>query len=568
MSHARPHDSDDEGLDGWHSFHSGMQEKANMDSEDELDTPGAIEGSRRSTLHEVEGSMLDIDNGLLPRDKERKTAFFDHAAERQMSHSEAKQIYQRHQLAQQTIIELSQSLENSPTLEQAVVNSPIHGPASGTLGHAMEYKASAADGTTEHDNKYNLSTSPLNIAASGARESLKMPSSGLPNQIVTGHHSSQRIDQAALDSTTAQGLAHEPQSSLLGTGAMYGSGSGVGAATTGGFVGSDAQVTAELRAIYTKVQQTRDIRHKYIRLSLQESSDNPKNEPGWNIYPPYPEPTWDHIGERVSDENTTDIGNAGQEEEGIRMRDFKKPKRTRKMGHDIGDDFDFSDLLPLPDPSEMIFRMDDSGVYQVYEHEKAGESEQPIVHVPTIREFYMDLDTVLTISSDGPSKSFAFRRLQYLEGQFNLYALLHDYKEILDTKAVPHRDFYNVRKVDTHVHHSACMNQKHLLRFIKSKMKKCPDEVVLFRDGRHLTLKEVFESISLTAYDLSIDTLDMHVGLSSHRIWRTTNQLYIGSYRLFPPFRQVQPKVQPSWRISTPNNILEDGQLHSRPLPR
>jgi AMP deaminase len=35
--------------------------------------------------------------------------------------------------------------------------------------------------------------------------------------------------------------------------------------------------------------------------------------------------------------------------------------------------------------------------------------------------------------------------------------------------------------------------------------------VVLFRDGKHLTLREVFESINLTAYDLSIDTLDMHV---------------------------------------------------------
>jgi AMP deaminase len=55
------------------------------------------------------------------------------------------------------------------------------------------------------------------------------------------------------------------------------------------------------------------------------------------------------------------------------------------------------------------------------------------------------------------------------------------------------------------------MNQKHLLRFIKSRMKKNPDEVVLFRDGKHLTLAEVFASINLTAYDLSIDTLDMHV---------------------------------------------------------
>jgi AMP deaminase len=38
-----------------------------------------------------------------------------------------------------------------------------------------------------------------------------------------------------------------------------------------------------------------------------------------------------------------------------------------------------------------------------------------------------------------------------------------------------------VRKVDTHIHHSACMHQKHLLRFIKSKLRKEPDEVVIFR---------------------------------------------------------------------------------------
>jgi AMP deaminase len=103
------------------------------------------------------------------------------------------------------------------------------------------------------------------------------------------------------------------------------------------------------------------------------------------------------------------------------------------------------------------------------------ENDMPIVAIPTIREYYMDLDKVLDISSDGPSKSFAFRRLQYLEGRWNLYILLNEHQEMADSKRVPHRDFYNVRKVDTHVHHSACMNQKHLLRFIKSKMKKCPD---------------------------------------------------------------------------------------------
>lgn len=35
-------------------------------------------------------------------------------------------------------------------------------------------------------------------------------------------------------------------------------------------------------------------------------------------------------------------------------------------------------------------------------------------------------------------------------------------------------------------------------------------EIVIHRDGKDLTLQEVFESLDLTAYDLSIDTLDMH----------------------------------------------------------
>jgi AMP deaminase len=37
-----------------------------------------------------------------------------------------------------------------------------------------------------------------------------------------------------------------------------------------------------------------------------------------------------------------------------------------------------------------------------------------------------------------------------------------------------------------------------------------PDEIVIHRDGAFLTLSEVFHSLNLTAYDLSIDTLDVH----------------------------------------------------------
>lgn len=101
---------------------------------------------------------------------------------------------------------------------------------------------------------------------------------------------------------------------------------------------------------------------------------------------------------------------------------------------------------------------------------------------------------------------------------------------------MPHRDFYNVRKVDTHVHHSACMNQKHLLRFIKSKMKRSPNDTVIFRDQKYLSLRQVFESLNLTAYDLSIDTLDMHAHRDAFHRFDRFNTKYSGIFcRLLSP---------------------------------
>ena len=38
-----------------------------------------------------------------------------------------------------------------------------------------------------------------------------------------------------------------------------------------------------------------------------------------------------------------------------------------------------------------------------------------------------------------------------------------------------------------------------------------PQETVLNRDGKVMTLQEVFDSLNLKAHDLSVDTLDMHV---------------------------------------------------------
>ncbi|CAK4078537.1 unnamed protein product [Aphanomyces euteiches] len=174
----------------------------------------------------------------------------------------------------------------------------------------------------------------------------------------------------------------------------------------------------------------------------------------------------------------------------------------------------FSTIAPSGTDHQIETR---DGVIVVY----IDATKSELVSKPTSQdEFYDDWFEVKRIINSGPVKTFAFKRLKLLEARFNLHVLLNSDRELVSQKAVPHRDFYNIRKVDTHIHHSACMNQKHLLRFIKSKLKTNPGEIVIFRDGRFMTLSEVFRSLNLTAYDLSVDTLDMHASNTFHRFDR------------------------------------------------
>lgn len=271
---------------------------------------------------------------------------------------------------------------------------------------------------------------------------------------------------------------------------------------------NSADISPELSEISAKIQRVLKLRHQFIQLSSQGSSDNPKDQDGWQVYPPPPNPIWD---ENKSRPRNTVMRN--------RTDPPTKPltqfaDRVRKQGQDIGEDFDMDELKPLPGKDEGTeFELDGTSIYTVYD-DRLYRERTPVVAVPSLGDYYRAMDEIQSVSSDGPTKSFAYRQLDILEGKFQLYFLVNSYQETADCKKVPHRDFYNVRKVDTHVHHSACMNQKHLLRFIKSKMKRSPDEVVMFRDGQELTLQQVFDSIHLSAYDLSIDTLDMHASAS------------------------------------------------------
>ena len=69
------------------------------------------------------------------------------------------------------------------------------------------------------------------------------------------------------------------------------------------------------------------------------------------------------------------------------------------------------------------------------------------------------------------------------------------FRELSAQKEVPHRDFYNVRKVDTHIHAASSMNHKHLLRFIKKSLKTEGDRIVCKDRDKEMTLKVMVISL-------------------------------------------------------------------------
>ncbi|KZS92191.1 AMP deaminase [Sistotremastrum niveocremeum HHB9708] len=299
--------------------------------------------------------------------------------------------------------------------------------------------------------------------------------------------------------------------------------------------------------MYSALNKCLELRDKYISISLQNIGDNPRDYDGaskhpdpkkthdanlkpWKIYPKPPPPHW----------HWTD----------------KSKVISGEPAHESEEEFDFA-KCDIPRSDEWTFEVDERGVYQVYDTAKGSD---PLFNIPTLREYFVDLDYVLSVISDGPTKSFAFRRLKYLQSKWAMYSLLNESQEMADMKRVPHRDFYNVRKVDTHVHHSSCMNQKHLLRFIKSKMKKNPDDVVIFRDGKELTLAQVFESLNLTAYDLSIDTLDMHAHQDSFHRFDKFNLKYnpIGESRLREIFLKTDNFIQGRYLAELTREVMTD----------
>lgn len=168
-----------------------------------------------------------------------------------------------------------------------------------------------------------------------------------------------------------------------------------------------------------------------------------------------------------------------------------------------------------------------SGVQCLYSEETEMHFlEGDSVGIPDVEEFYEDFEFVSKILHNGPLKSFCFKRLENLELKFRMHKNNNASAEKREQKVHSSKDIYTVAKVDTHVHHSACMNSKHLLRFMKHKLRSDPDEVVYKERQEELTLKDVFSRLGKHEGNLCIDSLDTHAHIEAFHRFDRFNSKY------------------------------------------
>jgi len=127
---------------------------------------------------------------------------------------------------------------------------------------------------------------------------------------------------------------------------------------------------------------------------------------------------------------------------------------------------------------------------------------------PSLGEFCRDYIEVMQTMNDRDCATLAYPRLRELELKFEIYKQRNASREGQRQRRSSGRDWFQVRKVDTHIHHSACFSQGQLMGFIRAKMRTEMDTLVAKGKDRNLTLREVFNTAGVgTEDDVNADFL-------------------------------------------------------------
>jgi len=215
--------------------------------------------------------------------------------------------------------------------------------------------------------------------------------------------------------------------------------------------------------------------------------------------------------------------------------------RQQEIFHfgDINDPFSFD----LPQSQGYFIKMVD-GVGHAFKD--AAFTEKVDLNYCDREEFIEDHQHLVSLTNNGTCKSFAWKRLKMLQAKFEMYTLNNDLKENDELKSTHYRDFYNVRKVDTHIHAAGSMNTKHFLTFVRKAFNEEGDrQVIKDKEKGLMTLNDILGELGIQADDITTDLLDMQTDRNTFQRFDRFNSKYnpMGNIHLRDVFIKVDNYV-------------------------
>lgn len=139
-----------------------------------------------------------------------------------------------------------------------------------------------------------------------------------------------------------------------------------------------------------------------------------------------------------------------------------------------------------------------------------------------IHRFYSDMQFVVESMYKTSNKSFCYLRLKMLLMKFNIHLQCNVDREQYHQKIQSRKDFYNITKVDNHIHLNACMNQKHLQKFIKAKIRNAGHTIVFEKGGEQIKLLDIMTNLGISASTFTVDVVESY---NMNKLERYTNKL-------------------------------------------
>lgn len=160
--------------------------------------------------------------------------------------------------------------------------------------------------------------------------------------------------------------------------------------------------------------------------------------------------------------------------------------------------------------------------------------------IPSFNSFKENFEFIIEMIQNHTINSMSEKRLGYLLNKFQLYQHLKSKSEILETKQVPYRDFYNSRKVDQDLLLSGIVSQRQLSEFIWDKINYDSEKIAYCTsDGKKLRVKDFF------LYDNdSSESLDIGLKLIDDDFLDWYRDIYLVTYHIIKvPDKQIETNL-------------------------